>query len=221
MHRATALAVPVAAVLFLFFPQHSAADDFDQFEADEARLRAVNTGDLQFLSDDGQAALRTHSELRIGAASLTDGWVTLAQCQHDLDAVGVAEIVYNYTCLRGLEITEQSGIDTARVEGGSVQLRGVSAGAHVCVRAEVQILRVDGEGGFRIDSGPYHRRYLDGYFPLHLVLRVVYPRQLLRWEGVEPSPRPGLKVVEEAGATTVDTRFTGKLTLRLRFSDLR
>jgi hypothetical protein len=216
-----ACTLAVALLLLARLPVLCANEEFTRFEVDEARLRAVNTGDLQFLPDHAESALQTRSELHISAGSLEDGWVGLVQCQYGLDAVGVAEILYDYRGLRGLDITEQAGIDAARVEGKSVQLRGVQADAHICVRAQVRILRADGAGGLRIDSGPYHRRYLDGYFPLHLVLKVTYPAGLLRWEGVEPSPRPGLQVVAETGAVSIDTRFAGKLTLGLRFSDLR
>jgi hypothetical protein len=216
MARAACL-LPVAVLLLADLPVLRADDGFAQFEADEARLRAVNTGELAFISGSDAKMLLTRSELRISAASLDDGWVTLVQCQHGLDAVSVTEIVYNYTGLRGLEITEQSGIDTARVEGKSVQLRGVQAGAHVCVRGEVRVLRADGRGGWRIDSGPYHRRYLDGYFPLHLVLKVVYPAELLRWDGLQPPAQAGLQLATDAGALTIDTRFTGMLTLHLHF----
>lgn len=213
--RAGALAACLAAL-----PAPAAEDGFSEFEADEARLRAVNTGELQFLPDAAAAPLQTDSRLHIGAASLDGGWVGLRQCQHGLDAVEVAEIVYAYAGLRDLHITDKAGIDAAWVEGKSVQLRGVRPQAHICIGAQVQVLRADGHG-FRIDSGPYHRRYLDGYFPLHLRLQVEYPTGLLQWQGVDPAPQPGLRVDVNAGRVQIDARFTGRLTLRMRFADLR
>lgn len=213
--------VVLAAGLFAGLPVLATDDDFSVYEADEARLRAVNAGDLQFLPDAADVPLQSDSRLRISAASLDSGWVALDQCQRGLDAVEVAEIVYAYKELRNLEITERAGIGDAWVEGGSVQLRGVRPQAHVCIRAQVRILRADGNGGFRIDSGPYHRRYLDGYFPLRLSLQLVYPAGLLQWQGVDPPPRPGLQVDAGAGRVDIDARFTGRLTLHMRWRDLR
>lgn len=214
----TVLTVLAAGLLLPCVSTRADNDDFASFEDDEARLRAVNTGDLEFLAGQRDGALQTRSKLHISAASLDDGWVGLEQCQHQLDAVGVAEIVYVYTGLRGLKISEQAGIDTAWVDGRGVQLRGVQRNAHICVHAEVQVLRKEVAGRYRIDSGPYHRRFLDGYFPLHLVLSVDFPPQLLQWSRLEPAPRPGLDVTAQAGAVTVDASFVGKLTLHLYFS---
>lgn len=190
----------------------------DPFAADDdiERLRAVNEGELVFLPD-MPPALLTHSELLISPQSLDDGWVHMAQCQEGLDAVDAVEIRYDYAALRGLRIRRHTGVGEAWVEGQTVQLRAVRQGARVCVAAEVKVLRRLGEARFTLRSGPYHRRFLDGYFPMELRLAVRYPSDRLVWKAVQPPPQRGLTARAQPGAVDLRARFVGRLTLQLLF----
>lgn len=189
-----------------------------QQEADLERLRAVNAGELEFLSDlADKPELHTQMQLTLRDASLRDGWVEMRQCQTGLDGMHLTEIVYRYAGMRGLRVVGSSGIEDARVEGQSVQLRGVMPGAEICVTAEVRILRSLGAGRYRIVSGPYHRRFFDGYYPMRLSLEVRFPAQRLHWQAVRPPPQPGHSVAAEPGRVTIDSRFSGRLTVELDF----
>lgn len=197
-------------------PLHTA--DLQQ-QADIERLDAVNTGELEFLTGPATAPeLHTQMSLRLDPSSLHDGWVDMRQCQRGLDGMQRTEIVYRYAAMRALRVLGSSGIDAARIEGQSVQLRGVAPGAHVCVGAEVGILRALGDGRYRLVSGPYHRRFFDGYFPLHLRFDVTYPAELLRWVSITPEPRAGYALSAAPGRLAIDARFTGMLTLELEFA---
>lgn len=206
------------AVTLLGGTSAAAASGADPFVADEdiERLRAVNEGELVFLPD-MPPALLTRSELHIAPHSLDDGWVRMTQCQAGLDAVEAVEIRYDYAALRDLRIREHAGVREAWVEGQTVQLRGVQAGAHVCAGAEVRILQHLDDGRYALRSGPYHRRFLDGYFPMELRLLIRYPAERLAWEGLAPPPQPGLEVSARHGSVDIHARFTGRLMLELRF----
>lgn len=200
------------------------SEDLDAwFEDDwEERLRAVNEGELEFLeTPPDRRALTTKNRLELTPQSLTSGWVVLAQCQLDLDPLPAVEIVYRYEGMRGLRIASSRGIGSAWVEGNTVQLADVSPGAEICIRAEVRILTATPDGGFEIRSGPFHRRFLDGYYPVHLEYIVAYPADLLMIESVTPSPQPGLSVSRRPGIFSIDVWFEGKLTLVLRLRDIK
>lgn len=197
------------------------AEDFpDDLTDDVERLRAINGGELRFLPEATPAATRlVHSETiyRIQASSLDDGWVELRQCQHDLDPIERVEIQYNYAELRDLRVTEQQGIAEHWVDGQSVQLRGVAAAARVCVAAQARILHSEGDGVYRLCSGPYHRRFLDGFFPLQLTLQIHYPTGMLELFDSDPAVQPGLNIATTADGLHVNARFIGKLMLHFRF----
>lgn len=188
-------------------------------QADLERLRAVNSGELRLLQTpaaDGE--LHTRTQLTLSADSLLHGWVDMRQCQNGLDAMQSSEIVYGYADMQALQVVSTRNIGAAAVAGRSVQLRDVRAAAEVCVAARVKILHAQGDGRWRIRSGPYHRRFLDGYFPMRLSLEVRYPAGALDWRGVTPPAQPGLTVVHTPGRLAIDTRFTGRLTLALEFA---
>jgi hypothetical protein len=177
---------------------------------------AVNEGALEFLA--GQPAgrvLRTSNWLTISAASLVNGWVELRQCQGNLDPVDKVEIVYRYRSMRKLRVLSARGVGSARIEGDTVQLTQVRAGAEVCIAAEVQVLMRQGDSRYALQSGPFHRRFLDGYYPVHLVYRVVFPPDLLVLETLWPPGQPGFSVEAGADGVRVDALFEGRLSIRL------
>lgn len=193
------------------------------FEDDwEEKLRAVNEGELEFLeAPPDRRVLSTKNRLMLTPESLSSGWVMLEQCQLDLDPLPAVEIVYRYEGMRGLRIESYQGIGRAWVEARSVQLADVSAGAEICIRADVRVLKAIRGGGFEIRSGPFHRRFLDGYYPVHLEYVLEYPADVLVMESVNPSPRQGFSVISRPGVLNIDAWFEGKLTVVLRLREIR
>lgn len=188
-------------------------------QADLQRARNVNAGDLEFLTGPATAnELHTRMTLSLPAQNPAEAWVDMQQCQSGLDAMALSEIVYRYSDLRDLRVTRTSGIESAWVEDQSVQLRGVYADAEICVGAQVKILRRQESGLYRLSSGPYHRRFFDGYFPMRLSLEVRYPAGRLEWRQAAPAPQPGFAVRDTPGRLLIETRFTGMLTVQLDFA---
>lgn len=191
---------------------------FDQAEAEEARLRQINKGTLDFhASPPDTRTHRLHNRLDILPASLASGYVALRQCHEQLDPVRRAEISYRHKSMKGLRLESWQGMGRAWVEGDSVQMVEVEEGATLCIRAEVAILRPREGGGYTLRSGPFHRRFLDGYFPMQVTLDIHYPEALLRLDQLEPVPQPGFTLVEESGHLRLQALFSGRLTLELGF----
>jgi hypothetical protein len=185
---------------------------------DEDSTDTINSGDLVFLEGPVKpGVLHSDSRIRILPDSLETGRVALIQCYRNLDAVPRVELVYSYRDMRNLAILGKRGIDKAEVVDQSVQLEGVAKQASICVEAETGNLYREAEGGYVLKSGPYMRRFLDGYYPFRVSLQVDYPADLLRFDGVTPAAA-GLRVEKDAGAVRLDAWFEGRLTLEMRFS---
>ncbi|MCA1805599.1 MAG: hypothetical protein LC646_09760 [Xanthomonadaceae bacterium] len=195
-----------------------AADWFDQAEAEEARLREINTGVLEFHPKAPDRRIhRLYNRLDIGADSLTSGYVDLYQCHASLDPIHRVEIRYRYKHMKGLRLETWQDIERAWVEGDSVQMVNVEEGARLCIRAEIKILQAQAGGGYLLRSGPFHRRFLDGYFPMQVSLDIRYPETLLRLAHLDPQPQPGLGLRQDRDGLRVDALFSGMLTLEFGF----
>ena len=143
-------------------------------------------------------------------------WVAIEQCHEGLEPFPRVEVVYRYRRMRGLRVVGREGIAKAWVEGQSVQLEEVARGATLCVELEAAILHPDGSGGYRLHQGPYHRRFLDGWFPLRLTLTIGGGG--LRVTTMEPPPQPGLTFDRRGDKTVVEALFAGKLELDFRLT---
>lgn len=183
-----------------------------------ASASAVNEGSLHFLTAPTARPPHHHqNHIRIEADSLASGWVRLKQCHDQLDAVPRAQVTFREGHVRDLRVDEVRGIDSAWVEGASVQLAGVQRGARLCLSADTRALRDRGNGFFVLQNGPYLRRFLDGYYPLLVNLQVVYPPALLDVVDVSPAPQPGLTVNDQAGSLQLEALFEGSLTTLIQF----
>lgn len=177
----------------------------------------VNEGPLHFLETPPPKPVHHHqNRIRIAPASLTSGWVGLSQCHDHLDAVPRTQVTFREGFVRDLRIELASGIESAWIEGPSVQLKNVAPGARLCLSAQVRALHSAGEGVFRLANGPYMRKFLDGYYPMRATLEVEYP-QTLWLTGISPPPQPGLSVVERPGSIQLDALFEGELRTLVEF----
>ena len=158
--------------------------------------------------------------LTIEPDSLQSGWVKIDQCHEQLDPVEKVEVVYRYNEMRDLRITRSSGIGRARVEGQSIQLENVEKNASVCVQTEARILYKQDDGGLLLRNGPFQRRFLDSYFPMHVTLTVSYPDEYVSLQDINPADTTGLKMKLKQGLIYIDTWFEGKLMIELEFRPL-
>ena len=198
---------PLLALLLLFAPPVLA----DEMEWDEP---TIHDEPLQLFAE-APAGSIPHITTHLTLDPETP-WITIAQCHQGLDAFPRVEVVYRYERMRGLRVTDDEKIAKAWVEGQSVQLEGVEQGATLCVELEAAILRPDGDGGYHLHQGPYHRRFLDGWFPLRLTLEIHGGG--LRVITMEPTPQPGLSLTYGHDGTTVEALFAGKLELDFQLS---
>lgn len=207
-------------VLLLMCVTAAASDDAEAwFEAnDDGSTLQVNEGDLVFLRDaQDRRVLQTRNWLTITPMSLQHGWVELQQCQGNLDPVAAVEVVYRYHGLRNLRVASSRGIGHTRVVENSVQMQQVQEGGEVCIEAEVQVLKPGEQSTYLLQSGPFHRRFLDGYYPVHLDYRLRWPADRLRLQSVLPQIQEGFSVSERPGELAIDTLFEGRLSIDIRF----
>ena len=202
-------------------PEAAAGGDLsvEWLPADDAEaVPQVGAGELLFLAapPDGRTPL-SDNRITVTETSLSDSWVRLEQCYSGLDAVPEAEVVYRYREMRELRIVTTHNIGEATASQHSVQLKDISDDAHLCIRAEVRILYALPDGRRVLRNGPFHRKFLDGYFPLHVRLEVRYPASALRYLGVSPPPQPGFAVTSSDGLLTIDSWFAGELNIELSF----
>ncbi len=197
----------VVAVVALVFPARAAAGE-------------INEGELRFLEYAPAGALfHQHKQLRITAESLDTGWVRDRQCYYNLDRVPALEVVFGAGRVRDLKVTRTENIERAWVEGASVQLKNVGARAVLCIESENRALERDpGTGQYVLHSGPYMRRFLDGYFPMRVSINIEYPVERLQLDSLEPFDLPN-KSTSVPGRLSLDALFEGRLVIVVRFSE--
>jgi len=174
--------------------------------------------DLRLLTEPIEPAPHHHSKhLIIRPDSLKSGWVVDRQCHERLDPVPAMQVVFGAGKVRNLRVTRHDNIGHAQVEGDSVQLRQVRTYAVLCLESENHALGFDPLlNQYVLASGPYMRRFLDGYFPMQVSLNVEYPAQLLRLVDIQPPElRPGAGT--PPGRVQINVLFEGELRIRLRF----
>lgn len=161
--------------------------------------------------------LHSINDITISPQSLQSGWVGLIQCYEHLDPVPDMEVTYQYKAMRKLTITKSHQIEQARVKGQSVQMSNVGKNAQLCISAEVRIFYKNKDESYRLVNGPFHRQFLDSFFPYHLTLKVNYPSSQLTFVNSKPPSQPGFKVEQTINSLLIDSVFTGKLYTELTF----
>lgn len=163
----------------------------------------------------------TEKTYRININSLKTGWVVIEQCYRNLDPVSQLEVVYEYQQIRKLEVTHQHLVGKLWIAGQTIQMENLSKGASVCTRAEVKILRHANKDKYLLLAGPFKRKFLDGYYPMHVKLNIQYPADRLILNEMFPEAAPGFNLTHNNGLVKIDTRFTGKLYLAMSFKALK
>ncbi len=192
--------------------------DFEDamFEDDwQQRAEEVNEGELHILQPRPDAnEYHHHSRLKITQQSLETGWVDMVQCHTNLDATSALQIVFTLGRVRDLRISSRSKINRAWVEKNTVQLEDISEGSRLCLGLKTRALRINREK-IILKNGPFMRRFLDGYYPMRMSMRVEYPEKKMRLLGVKPE---GItERIENNGWLDIDVRFEGRLTTEISF----
>ena len=189
------------------------------FQEDElSSTETVSEGELRFLVEQpAKPVLHSLNVLTVYPTSLDDGWVALSQCYQNLDPVAESEVVYRYKLMRDLKIVKYNNIGAVQIKGQSIQLKEVKKAAELCVSAMVRIFYSNPDGSYSLINGPFHRRFLDGYFPYHLTLEVEYPVSKLKLKHTIPAEQPGFSVNQNSGKLVLDGIFEGILDVEIVF----
>lgn len=183
----------------------------------------VNDGELRFLVPGADTPTLDHpvhhhqNRLTITRASLESGWVRLEQCHSHLDPVPSSQIVFREGGVRALRLTRSENIERAWVAGHSVQMQNVAPAARLCLEAETRALSGDAQAGYRLNNGPFMRRFLDGYYPMRVSQEVILSTPL-RFLDIDPAPQPGFRVEISPDRVRYEATFEGELRTTLRFA---
>ncbi len=187
------------------------------------KQRKINEGKLTFLDPKKyKSVMHSENNISISDSSLKTGWVDLRQCYFQLDAFPRVQVVYKYRNIRHLKIISFNKINTARLEGTSVQMVNVKKGASLCVTAQIQSLKKT-DNGYQLINGPFRRKFLDGYFPLRVSLTVKFLKAKLRFmkvvspSGIKKNNLLGIQITTLPNKVRLDALFEGVLNTRLTF----
>jgi len=179
----------------------------------------VNNGDLTFLTEAPATPIHHHqNQITLSPESLVTGWAKLEQCHRHLDPVPDMQIVYNRDRIRNIAITQSENIGRSWVHENSVQMTQVARNALICITAETQALAPDGNNLYTLSNGPYMRRFLDGYYPMQVSMRVRWDIPEFRFVDINPEVQTGFELTREANEIAFDATFEGELRTRIRFS---
>jgi len=206
-------------VLMLPWQLTAAADEWMRIEQEmalEQRALGVNEGELQLLDDPPEVTSHFHhTRLVITEPSLRDGWVKMYQCHSDLDRVSSSQIVYHQGRIRNIRVTSSQNIESAWIEGHTVQMKGIAAGSKICISADRRALSHD-MGRYYLRLGPFIRRFLDGYYPMHVRVEVCYPN-FLKLDSTSP-----VQALQHANNTNsfadIDVWVVGSLNIEFVFA---
>jgi len=208
--------VPVLVGLALPLTTAQAETDLSMESAHD-----VNEGVLHFLARSPAKLIHHHhNRILINAESLNSGWVTLRQCHTNLDAVPRAQITFREGYVRDLKVESATRIKQAWVEDATIQLVDVEPRARLCLLAQTRAFRNTGNGYFSLTSGPYMRKFLDGYYPMRVTLDIDYPAKTLQLIDIAPQAQPGLILNAKRGAIRLDATFEGELNTLIQFEKL-
>lgn len=178
----------------------------------------VNEGNLVFLSKaPDKAPHYQHNTVTISPASLHNGWILVEQCHSNIDKVAAAQIVFKKNRVRNIKIISYKNIGKAWVEGASVQFENVKSNATLCIQANTHSLKHLENGTYSLRNGPFMRRFLDGYFPMHVSFDVNYAQTNLELTGFTPARQKGFEVKQAEGQIKIDTLFEGRLLTEFHF----
>jgi hypothetical protein len=210
--------LPCLTVVYANEEQSRSEPDWWLEQEELTATDSVSEGKLRFLLEPpAKPVLHSLNRLTVLASSLDDGWINLYQCYQNLDPVADAEVVYRYKAMRELKIINYRNIDKAEIEGQAIQLKNVRKQAELCVTAMVRIFYRNADSSFSLINGPFHRKFLDGYYPYYLTLEVIYPSSKLKFKQIIPVEQPGFAVEKQTGKLHVEAVFDGILNIEIVF----
>lgn len=182
------------------------------------RAVEVNNGELMFLSKKPLKPVHHHKNtLTLYKNSLHDGWVKLEQCHRNMDRVPRVQVLFNKEKIRDIKITKTNAIEKSWVEKNTVQLENVTDNAVLCIEAWSKALVKNSDGSYLLSNGPFMRKFLDGYFPIHVTIDVNFKDTGLKLLLVEPAAQAGFKITQTEKTVNMEAWFEGRLKTKLTF----
>ena len=179
----------------------------------------VNNGDLFFLETKPLKPVHHHrNTFTLYKTSLKDGWIKLEQCHSNMDRVPRVQVLFNKERIRDIKVLRSDAIEKAWVENNSVQLENVTDNAVLCIEAWSRALVKNKDGSYRLTNGSFMRKFLDGYFPIHVTIDVDFKATNLQLISVEPVAQNGFKITRTAKTVNMDAWFEGRLKTKLTFT---
>jgi len=214
------------SLLLLACAFNSPAREYSQQEMDDwfnsppdPSAADVNEGELEFLTrQPAKPVHHDHNVLTLSDQTVVDGWGELRQCHENLDRVPATQIVFREDRVRKLRIVSSHGVEKAWVEGATVQLKNVGANAKICVALQSKVLYPQPDGTYHIANGPFMRKFLDGYYPMHVSMEVIVKSKKLKFHDITPSQQTGFKVSIQPKLVLFDAWFEGRLNTLIRFT---
>jgi len=205
-------------LLFVTALIHS-SDQQDEFLGEFAPdVSGVNDETLVFLTEPPGKLVHHHQHwITANPTTLDDGWVTVRQCHHHLDPVALSQITFRKGRVRELKILSSDRIGRVWVEADSIQLEDVEKGASLCLKGELRLVTKLDRGGYLLRSGPFMRRFLDGYYPLRVSYELDYRDLELELAAYTPSDQAGFQTIRTPVQFGFDAWFEGRLDLNLIF----
>ena len=177
----------------------------------EDRIAEVNEGELTFIADKPDKPVHQHfNQITITEEGLKNGWVKLNQCHENLDPISAIDIRFNPDKVHNLVITSTRNIDDVKVNGHIVELKGVKPNAKLCLEADSLALHRLNDSQLQLRNGPFMRQFLDGFYPLHVTVDVIYP-STIRLTTFAPDPTPTGQVKFSQNRITWSALFEGRL----------
>ncbi|MFV1982787.1 MAG: hypothetical protein ACC657_04540 [Thiohalomonadales bacterium] len=192
---------------------------FNSDTLDPPNYTYVNEGELVFLKIKPQKSIHHHSSLMIiEEESLNDGWVKMRQCHKNMDVFSKVQIVFKSDRVKDIKVSSIKNIEKAWVEGSSVQMENVQKDASICLVGYTKALTMNDDGTYTLHNGPFMRRFLDGYYPMHVSLDVQYQGTGLKMDEISPVIQDGFSLDSKSEHLDVDAWFEGKLRTKIKFS---
>ncbi len=185
---------------------------------DELPTSKVNDGKLIFLTSNSKKNI-FHSVINIfvDQNSIDNGWTKLTQCYSNLDPIHRTAVVYRKNLIKNLKVLSSKNIKITKVSGNKVFLQDVTKDATLCIGAKARNFYQNDDKSFSLVNGPYHRKFLDGYFPYHLKLNIHYIPKL-KFNYGTPKQQSGFQVKQDSNSLLIDTLFKGRLKTEFRFN---
>ncbi len=181
-------------------------------------IEQVNEGTLNFLTKaPAKPVLHAINTFTISPKSIETGWVQLQQCYRHLDQITKSVIVYQYKFMRKFQLVSKRNIGAVTLKDQSAELTDVGQDAELCISAETRNFYQNPDLSFSLVNGPYHRRFLDGFYPYRLTLHVIFTDTGLQTVKTQPQAQAGFSINQQQDRLLIETLFEGMLNIEINF----